>query len=185
MPRDVPTEPKVLPALVPYDSTWPDQFEAAAADIKRIGNPCWVVEHIGSTSVPGLAAKPVIDIAVRVDDEQDFERHRAGLEQNGWRSGSAVQTHPVMLLERGGTRTHIAHFFESAAWGEVNQRIFRDWLLAHPLDVRRYAEAKRLAAEAAVAGRASYNSAKTAIVQEIVDRARAERGLPLVAVSDK
>ena len=171
--------------LVPYDSTWPDQFAAAAADIKRIGNPCWLVEHIGSTSIPGLAAKPIIDLAVRVEDDEDFERHRPGLERHGWRRGSAVQTHPVLIREGGGTRTHIAHFFVGAAWDEANQRIFRDWLLAHPLDVRRYEDAKRFAAEAAVAGRGSYNSAKTAIVQEIVDRARAERGLPLVAVSDK
>jgi GrpB-like predicted nucleotidyltransferase (UPF0157 family) len=61
----------------------------------------------------------------------------------------------------------------------------RNWLLAHPVDARRYEDDKRLAAAAAVAGTASYNSAKTAIVQELVDLARTERGLPLVPVSDK
>ena len=69
--------------------------------------------------------------------------------------------------------------------GEVNQRLFRDWLLAHPTDALRYQEVKRLAVEDAAAGLGAYNAAKTTIVQELVDRARAERGLPWVSVSDK
>lgn len=62
-----------------------------------------------------------------------------------------------MLREQNGARTHIAHFFTSEAWDEANQRLFRDWLLAHPFDARRYEDVKRLAAEAAAVGRAPYN----------------------------
>jgi GrpB-like predicted nucleotidyltransferase (UPF0157 family) len=90
-----------------------------------------------------------------------------------------------MLYESGGRRTHIAHFFAQANWDENNQRILRDWLSVHPADVARYESAKIAAAIAARENGASYNSAKTAVIQEIVDRARAKRGLPSVPVSDK
>lgn len=132
-----------------------------------------------------MAAKPVIDLAVRVDDGSDFDRHRPGLERGGWRIGSRVRSHPVMVIEVEGARTHIAHFFDRRLWPEVHQRLFRDWLLSHPPDARRYEEVKRLAAAASTSGSVSYNEGKTAFVQEVVDRARSERGLAAVSVSDK
>lgn len=171
--------------LVPYDPRWPEQFEDAAAELRRLGNAEWLVEHIGSTSIPGLMAKPIIDLAVLIRDRTDFDTHRLGLEAGGWQIGSGVRTHPVMLYESGGRRTHIAHFFAQANWDENNQRILRDWLSVHPADVARYESAKIAAAIAARENGASYNSAKTAVIQEIVDQARAKRGLPSVPVSDK
>ena len=171
--------------LVPYDPRWPDLFRSAAADIRDLGSSRWVIEHIGSTAVPGMTAKPIIDLAVGVDDERDFLRHRPGLERGGWRTGSSVRSHPVMVREVDGVRTHIAHFFGRRQWHEVNQRLFRDWLSSHPLDARRYEAVKGRAAAASTSGRVSYNEGKTAFVQEIVDRARSERGLSPVSVSDK
>ncbi|WIB63574.1 MULTISPECIES: GrpB family protein [unclassified Curtobacterium] len=171
--------------LVPYDRRWPEQFEAAAAELKRLGNADWLVEHIGSTSIPGLRAKPIIDLAVRIRDRGDFDAHRDRLEASGWHIGSGVRSHLVMLFEREGQRTHIAHFFPAVEWEENNQRILRDWLLSHPADAAYYESAKIAAAAAARGQSASYNSAKTAVIQGIVDRARAERGLPSAAVYDK
>lgn len=75
--------------LVPYDPQWPSLFEAAAADLRAAGNPAWEIEHIGSTAVPGMSAKPVIDIAVRSDD--DLDGYRPLLEEAGWRVGSSVR----------------------------------------------------------------------------------------------
>jgi GrpB-like predicted nucleotidyltransferase (UPF0157 family) len=171
--------------LVPYDPRWPEQFRSAAADIHELGSSAWVIEHIGSTAVPGMTAKPIIDLAVRVEDERDFLRHRPGLERGRWRTGSSVRSHPVMVREVEGTRTHIAHFFERQLWPEVNQRLFRDWLLSHPRDARDYEAVKRSAADASTDDGVSYNEGKARFVQEIVDRARRQRGLPLGPVSDK
>jgi GrpB-like predicted nucleotidyltransferase (UPF0157 family) len=103
--------------------------------MRRLANASWLIEHIGSTSVPGLAAKPIIDLAVRIQDSNDFEAHRAPLEAGGWRLGSGVRSHRAMLLERDGRRTHIAHFIEARNWEENDQRILRDWLFCHPDDV--------------------------------------------------
>ncbi|MEN0023932.1 MAG: GrpB family protein [Microbacterium sp.] len=85
--------------LVAYDPAWPSLFEALADGIRSAGDPDWIVEHIGSTAVPGLRAKPVIDLAIRVRDHGDVERHRAALEDAGWVVGSSVTTHPVMVRE--------------------------------------------------------------------------------------
>ncbi|WP_292697288.1 GrpB family protein [Microbacterium sp. 69-10] len=51
--------------LVDYDPDWSRQFDDAAAELRAAGDPTWTIEHIGSTAVPGMMAKPVIDIAVR------------------------------------------------------------------------------------------------------------------------
>lgn len=132
-----------------------------------------------------MSAKPIIDVAVRIADGEDFELHRDGLEAAGWRLGSGVRSHPVMIFEDAGIRTRIAHFFAAAEWAEVNQRILRDWLLQHPEDIELYEHAKHAAVDAARMGEESYNAGKTAVIQLLVDRARAARGLPSVSVYDK
>lgn len=68
-----PTMATFVPVLEPHDPSWRDRFAAAAAELNRFGNPDWVIEHIGSTAIPGLAAKPIIDLAVRVDDAADLD----------------------------------------------------------------------------------------------------------------
>lgn len=171
--------------LVAYDPRWPELFSEIAAELRTHGNSEWLIEHIGSTAVPGMRAKPIIDLAVRIDGAEDFDEYRGNLEAIGWRIGSSVQSHPVMVFEEDGTRTRIAHFFAASDWECVNQRILRDWLRDHPDDADRYRHAKCDAVAAAARGTSTYNAAKTPVIQEIVDRARASRGLPAVPVSDK
>lgn len=171
--------------LVGYDPDWPERFAAIAAEIRAITNPDWLIEHIGSTSIPGMRAKPIIDLAIRVGSLDEVVSHGPALEEAGWRRGSGVRSHPVMILETDGIRTAIAHFFTAGEWDAVNQRLLRDWLRAHPADADRYAHAKCDAVAAAARGTSSYNAAKTPVIQEIVDRARAARGLPSVPVHDK
>lgn len=171
--------------LVGYDPSWPQQFERIAAELRTLGDAEWTIEHIGSTAIPGMRAKPIIDLAVRVRDSDDVEAHSAALEAAGWRLGSAVRTHPVMILEADGVRSAIAHFFTAGEWDAVHQRLLRDWLLAHPEDADRYSHAKCDAVAAAARGISTYNAAKTPVIQEIVDRARAARGLAPVPVYDK
>jgi GrpB-like predicted nucleotidyltransferase (UPF0157 family) len=171
--------------LVAYDPRWPHEFQVVADELHRLGNARWPIEHIGSTAIPGMLAKPIIDVAVCIENQQDFEAHRPRLEASGWSVGSGVRTHRVMVYEPAGIRTRIAHFFEEADWATVNQRILRDWLRAHARDAERYQTAKAAAAEAAREGIASYNQGKTAVIQDILDRARAASGLPARDAYDK
>jgi len=170
--------------LVDYDPTWPERCQRAAAEMSAVGPPDWVIEHIGSTSVPGLTAKPIIDLAVRVGSFAELDEYQSALRGIGWHPIAAgPRTHRVLVRVNGPDRTHIAHFFTPDQWDACNQRIFRDWLRAHPDDRTRY-EAVKIAAAQESSGR-EYTERKTAIVQEIVDRARTGRGLPPVDVWDK
>ncbi|WP_157550826.1 GrpB family protein [Microbacterium sp. Root553] len=171
--------------LVPYDPSWPARFASFATELRELARADWAIEHIGSTAIPGMRAKPIIDLAVRIRDLEDFGAHLSALESGGWRRGSAVRSHPVMILEREGARVAIAHFFTAGEWDAVHQRILRDWLRSHPDDADLYVHAKCDAVAAAARGTSAYNAAKTPVIQEIVDRARAARGMPSVPVSDK
>jgi GrpB-like predicted nucleotidyltransferase (UPF0157 family) len=171
--------------LAPYDPRWVADFQATAAQIRTATGQMWLVEHIGSTAVPGLSAKPIIDVAVRVRDLREVDAHQHELAGIGFFAiVSGPLTHKVRVRSDGDRRTHIAHFFPPDMWAHCNQRIFRDWLIEHPEDRDRYELAKRVAAAEAVDGR-DYTRRKTAVVQEIVDRARAAMGLPLVDVWEK
>ncbi|WP_314173216.1 GrpB family protein [Streptomyces winkii] len=83
-----------------------------------------------------------------------------------------------------GSRSHVLHVVTLESWPTRNQRIFRDHLRAHPEDALRYAQLKR-AIGAAGTGPGEYTRAKTALVQELTDRARARLGLPSVPVWEK
>ncbi|MFE6734508.1 GrpB family protein [Microbacterium sp. NPDC057650] len=167
--------------LVAHDPDWQRRFEAIADELRRVGDEDWEIEHIGSTAIPGIRAKPIIDLAVRLRSDECLEYHLPALEGVGWRLGSRVRSHRVMVFEADGSRTRIAHFFAPDQWEHAHQRVFRDWLQGHPDDARRY---ERVKIEAS-AEPSTYNSAKTSVVQEIMDRARAARGLPSVDVYDK
>ncbi|MBU1802046.1 MAG: GrpB family protein [Actinobacteria bacterium] len=172
--------------LSDYDPDWPRAFEVAAAELRNHGREAWPVEHIGSTSVPGLVAKPVIDLAVRVEDVTDLDGRSAALEDAGWLSLAAgPTTHAVRVKQSGsGQRTHIAHFFREEQWERCHQRLFAAWLREHPEDRDRYARLKQALASSGLVGR-EYTEAKTTLVQEIVDCAANARGLPPIAVRDK
>lgn len=107
------------------------------------------------------------------------------IEHIGWRVGSGIRSHRVMVFEVGDARTRIAHFFEAHTWDDVSQRILRDWLREHPDDVVLYERAKHAALDAARNGEQSYNAGKTKVIQLIMDKARIDRGLAPIPVHDK
>ncbi|CAN5492998.1 GrpB family protein [soil metagenome] len=170
--------------LVAYDPHWNDLYGAAASDLHRHGDSNWPIEHIGSTSVPGLAAKPIIDLAVCVDDTASLDDRSGALEKTGWLSLAAgPPDHAVRIKQsEAGVRTHIAHFFSPDQWNVCHQRLFaaRD----HSDDRDRYARLKDSLLASGLAGR-GYTAAKAAFVQEVVDRAAAARGLPRILLNEE
>jgi GrpB-like predicted nucleotidyltransferase (UPF0157 family) len=137
------------------------------------------IEHIGSTAVPGLAAKPVIDLMAAVaslDAVDDATIGRLGYR----RHFNGMEDRLLYVREREERRTHILHVVTLESWPTRNQRILRDYLREHLTAAERYARLKR-----EIAGLPGYSRHKTALIQELTDRARAERGLPSVAVWEK
>lgn len=176
--RETPGSVGLVTETVEYDPTWSSAFEQAAAQLREAGDRSWLIEHIGSTCIPGLSGKPIIDLAVRVDSADDLEARRRDLADGGWLAiRRQPRSHRVLVRERDGKRTHIAHFFTAARWEACHQRLFRDWIRADPDDLARYREAKR---RAALADPRDYTKIKEPVVLQIVNRARASRGWPPV-----
>jgi GrpB-like predicted nucleotidyltransferase (UPF0157 family) len=168
-------------AITAYDPVWPALFEELAARVRAaLGDKALGVEHVGSTSVPGLAAKPVIDIALTVADPADESAYLPELEDAGFTlviREPAWHQHRALTLAPPRANLHV--------WGpgcpEVErQRMFRQWLIDHPEDLVRYQDAKMAAAsEANEAGEivTEYNRRKQPVILEIYDRMFRSRGL--------
>ena len=140
------------------------------------------VEHIGSTSVPGLAAKPVVDLmaaAAGLDAVAAAGDALAGLGYRRFEVGMPERL--FYYRDEDGQRAYQLHVVPADTWDTRNERLLRDHLRAHPDDARRYAELKqRLAAEHTDG--TEYTKAKTELIQELTDRVRADRGLPSAPV---
>ena len=163
--------------LVPYDPSWPDRFIELADGIRRVlGTAAQNLEHVGSTSVPGLAAKDVIDIDLTVADPADEAAYVPALESLGYVlvvREPAWHQHRCLQLRNPRVNLHV---FGSDSPELVRHRIFRDWLTEHPDDRAAYEQAKR----DAVPGGGhvmDYNRRKQDVIRSIYGRAFRAAGL--------
>ena len=169
--------------IVAPDPSWPAQFDELAARIRDgLGDRVLAVEHVGSTSVPGLAAKPIIDIDVTVADSRDESSYVPDLEAAGFTPSA-----PRARLARAPTagaridpRANV-HVFGPDSPELVRHRMLRDWLIEHPDDRERYAAAKRDAGRSrrTVPGEEvmAYNQRKEPVIRDILDRMFRAHGL--------
>ena len=172
--------------LVEYDPTWPDRAAVAIAELEHaLPGVMAEIEHIGSTAVPGLAAKPIIDLMAAVTDLHVVDRCEQTLAHHGYRRHFNGMVDRLLYVRTvADARTHILHVVTLESWPTRNQRILRDYLRTHPQDAERYAELKRMIAVSGT-GPADYAKAKTTLIQELTDRARAKLGLPSGPVWEK
>ena len=172
--------------IVPYRSEWAVEFRREADALRvHLAGRVDLIEHIGSTAVPGLEAKPIIDLAARMlpgADPFDLVSSITDLGYVQHRSGP--RTHGVYVRDADGARTHILHAFSGKAWATCNQRLFRDKLLHDAAARERYRAAKLDASASAQTGRENTRR-KTAIVEQLLNEERAARGLPPTAAWDK
>lgn len=166
--------------VVSYDAHWPSAYRDFAAGLLHVLGPGWEVEHVGSTSVPGLVAKPVIDLALRLPTEQSVTQAAEGLVRAGWTTPVSLGDHWVTFHLQAGVRTGIGHIFTADHWDLAHVRLFARWLREHPDDRDHYAQLKADLVDSGVWG-GDYTAAKTRFVQEIVNRARTQDGLPPLA----
>jgi len=167
-------------AIVPYDPQWPYAYAGEHLKLISLGGSSIVaLEHIGSTSIPGLAAKPIIDMMAAVMAPEISYELAARLEEHGYRLVETDMRDRLFLrkhspIDCSAFHLHIVHY---NTWGERHERLMRDYLLEHSDAVAAYAAIKiKLACDHAEDSLA-YTRAKTAFIQELVDKACAERGL--------
>jgi GrpB-like predicted nucleotidyltransferase (UPF0157 family) len=160
--------------VVPYDPEWPKLFARLGADLRgALGDVALRIDHIGSTSVPGLDAKPIIDVQISVASFDPLDAFRIPLEGLGfvYRADNPDLNKRYFREPPGTRRTHI-HVFRAGSWSEQIALLFRDYMRAHDEDARRYAELKvRLAAQYGD-GRLGYtNEGKSPFIWEIMAKA--------------
>jgi GrpB-like predicted nucleotidyltransferase (UPF0157 family)/SAM-dependent methyltransferase len=160
--------------LAGYDPEWPRLFEREAERIRGVlGERVLVLEHVGSTSVPGLCAKPIVDILLEVPDSADEDTYVPALEAAGYR---LVIREPDWEKHRcfKGPDTNInLHVYSPGNGQTPRYRLFRDRLRSHPEERELYAAKKRELAAREWKYIQNYADAKTEVVEEILARARA------------
>jgi GrpB-like predicted nucleotidyltransferase (UPF0157 family) len=172
-----PPEPVNGPiVLVPYDPAWPSLFARLAEQIRdALGDRVLLLEHVGSTSVPGLAAKPIIDMVLAVADSRDEASYVTPLEQCGFTLRiREPDWYEHRLLRAPDVRGNL-HVFSAGCEEIVQMLLFRDWLRAHDDDRLLYEQRKRALAAQAWKYTQHYADAKTAVVQQILTCARRGR----------
>jgi GrpB-like predicted nucleotidyltransferase (UPF0157 family) len=169
-----------------HRAEWAAAFRLEAARLSAaLAGRVDAIEHIGSTAVPGLVAKPIIDLAARASDGTDPRTLGLLLVELGYDPKPAgPTTHAVYARSDGTKRTHLLHVFTAADWEHCNQRLFRDKLLHDASAVRRYQDLKLCLAAAHDDGRA-YTAAKLPLIEELLNEERAARGLPPTTAWDK
>ncbi len=172
--------------IVDYDPEWPAAFERERRHLLACLPQGLVVriEHFGSTAVPGLAAKPIIDVLVEVTDLAAVrERVAPLLESQGyeyfWRPtfGDVGEPFYAWFIKRDsatGKRTHHIHMVEGGFTSHWDRLLFRDYLIAHPDVAAQYGALKRRLAAEASTDRVLYTEAKGEFIRRVTDTAKRE-----------
>jgi GrpB-like predicted nucleotidyltransferase (UPF0157 family) len=160
--------------LAPYDPQWPARYAALARDIgTALGDKALLLEHVGSTSVPGLSAKPVIDIVVAVADSSDEGAYVPALEALGYvlkiREPDWFK-HRLLKTPDAGVNLHV---FSDGCEEIARLLAFRDWLRTHEDDRKLYERTKQELAARTWKYMQNYADAKSEVVNQIMARALA------------
>jgi GrpB-like predicted nucleotidyltransferase (UPF0157 family) len=158
--------------LAPYDPAWPSLFSRLEQKVRQaLGDEVLLLEHVGSTSVSGLSAKPIIDMVLAVADSSDEPSYVPRLEEVGF--GLRIREpdwYEHRMLKPADKKAHL-HVFSAGCEEIERMLLFRDWLRSQPDDRLHYEEAKHELAARTWKYRQNYADAKTKVVQEILARA--------------
>lgn len=161
-------------SVLPYDPQWPAQFEslraladAALADIPH------VTEHVGSTAVPGLDAKPIIDLDVVVPSADEVPLAVAALTRAGWDpEGELGIAGREALAPPAGIRYHHLYVVVAESPALRDHLDLRDFLRLHPAEASRYAQLKRQLAAPLATDRTAYADGKAGLIADLLRQAR-------------
>jgi len=159
--------------VAPYDAQWARSFAELAAQLRAsVGNVALRIDHIGSTAVPGLDAKPIIDVQISVASLEPVDAYRPGIERCGfvWRADNPDLTKRYFRERPGGRRTHV-HARRSGSLSEQLALLFRDYLRGHPDRAAGYASVKRRLAPLLATARDEYVASKGPFIWETIQLA--------------
>ncbi len=155
--------------VVPYDFNWPKNFENEAVLLKQaLGDNCIEIYHIGSTSVPGLAAKPIIDIMLEVQNLNEINDKE--LIDLGYTPRGEMGMPFRRFYHKGDPRTHHIHIWEKDNPEIQKHLLFRDFLRSHPDVGAEYAVLKFKLAKDFRNDRGSYTESKDTFIKNIIQK---------------
>jgi GrpB-like predicted nucleotidyltransferase (UPF0157 family) len=161
--------------VVPHDPRWRDAFEAEAKHVAAaLGANVVAVHHVGSTAIPGIYAKPVIDLLVEVGDINEVDGRSSAMESLGYEVMGEYGIPGRRYFRkdnREGIRTHHIHAFEAGSAEAERHLAFRDYMIAHPADAQRYSELKRRLAGQHPQSVDGYMDGKDGFIKEMDRRA--------------
>jgi GrpB-like predicted nucleotidyltransferase (UPF0157 family) len=165
--------------VVDYDPAWREKYLDVHGLLTAALGTDWAMEHAGSTSVPGLCAKPVIDVVLRLPEPWAMANATRYLTDAGWTAPIVVGDHWATFFPQTGPRAAIGHIFTAEQWPTAHMRLFAHWLRRHAEDRQRYAHLKQGLLANGIWD-AGYTDGKAHFVRDIVNRVRRERRLPPV-----
>jgi GrpB-like predicted nucleotidyltransferase (UPF0157 family) len=163
--------------ILPWQPDWPRAYASEAAELRALVPAFHEIEHIGSTAVPGLAAKPVIDMMAAVIALDAAQRALPALAARGYALIDAGMRNRF-FVQRPGDPAFNLHIVTIDSWPTRKERLMRDALIADPQAMAEYATLKRDLAAAHGDDIVAYTRAKTAFVQRIMDGVHDRLGLP-------
>jgi GrpB-like predicted nucleotidyltransferase (UPF0157 family) len=163
--------------IAAYDPSWPQIFAGEAQAIRQaLGGVLVGIEHVGSTSVPGFAARPVIDIQVVVQALPKAQGAAPLLAELGYEQGVFARDPERRLLFKkfnaDGILSHHLHVYEPGHPALSEHILFRDYLRLHPDEAQRYLELKHKLAQQYQYERVAYSHAKTVYIEAVLAKAR-------------
>ncbi len=163
--------------VVPHNPQWRDAFEAEAKHVAAaLGKNVVAIHHIGSTAIPNIYAKPVVDLLVEVRDITQVDGQSSAMESLGYEVMGEYGIPGRRYFRKDnqeGIRTHNIHAFEAGSADVERHLAFRDYMIAHSVDAQRYSELKRKLAEKHPQSMDGYMDGKDGFIKEI-DRKAAQ-----------
>jgi GrpB-like predicted nucleotidyltransferase (UPF0157 family) len=176
--EDPGADPKGPVEVVPYDPSWPDTFREIADRVSAVLGPLAPsIEHVGSTAVPGISAKPIIDIDVVIESSDEFAAVRDRLEEAGyrWEGDLGIADREAFGRPSGSPPHHLYVCVQGAR--PLREHIaFRDYLRSHPDVTAEYSQLKEQLADRHRLSRDAYSEAKTDFVAKVLGRAGRQSG---------
>jgi len=163
--------------LSPYDDSWPAEFAKEVELLRGVFGDDIEIEHVGSTAIPGLIAKPLIDIQVGINNLADAKNFIPQLVKLGYHYMPERDKPDEVFLPKGPEelRTHYLHVVEIGSVRWKNTLLFRDYLRTHSDERDEYARLKRELAQQYGEYRPAYTEAKTVFVASVIEKANSDQ----------
>jgi GrpB-like predicted nucleotidyltransferase (UPF0157 family) len=162
--------------VVPYDARWPDLFQEEADELVTIfGEEVVAIHHIGSTAIPGIHAKPIIDILVEVQDIERIDAFNQEMTERGYlpKGEFGIRGRRFFIKGTEEIRTHHVHVFQTGDREYERHLAFRDYLRAHPAEAQVYSRLKQELARRFPHDIDSYMAGKNDLIKETERKAKA------------